>query len=340
MLLVIFGAGASYDSASRLPPPAPGSANPDEYWESRPPLANQLFDDQRTLFRQAMDRFKNCMPLVPLLRRNPSVERELARVREQSENYPPARRELAAIQYYLHFVLFQCQGNWRNLHGGITSYVTLVREIDRWRHELKEEVCFVTFNYDTMLEEAVFQVLGIPLSSLDSYIKHPYYCLIKPHGSVNWGREVDGVDFQRGISQQHLIETIDRIEITDRYRIVNEFPMLWVADCYVFPALAIPVEKKDEFSCPKDHVERLEHLLPSVTRVMTVGWRATEADFLEKLRLMERGPNLMIVSGDEKGADETYANLRGAMRRPSHRVVKNGFTGLIGKLEQLEEFLR
>lgn len=337
MLLVIFGAGASYDSASRLRTPAAGYV--DQNGASRPPLANQLFDDQRTIFRQAMERFKDCMPLVPLLRNCPSVERELARVRQQSENYPPARRELAAIQYYLHYVLFDCQRRWRDLHGGITNYVTLVREIDRWHHQRREEVCFVTFNYDTMLEEAVSQVLRIPLGSLDQYIAHPYYCVIKPHGSINWGREVDGVEFQPGISQQHLIEMIDKIEITDRYRIVNEFPMLKVENCFVFPALAIPVEKKDEFSCPRNHVERLEHLLPSVTKVLMVGWRATEADFLGMLGRMKHNPVLMIVSGDKKGADETYANL-GAIGRPSRRVVENGFTGLIDNLGQLEEFLR
>ena len=286
-----------------------------------------------------MDRFKDCMPLVPLLRMNPSVERELAKVREQSENYPPARRELAAIQYYLHFALFECQRQWRDLHGGITNYVTLVREIDRWRHKLREEVCFVTFNYDTMLDEAISQVLRIQLSSLDEYIANPYYCLIKLHGSVDWGREVDWIPSLPGVNQQHLIEKVDSLAITDRYRIVHSFPMLREGDCLVFPALAIPVENKDEFSCPRTHVDRLERLLPSVTRVLTVGWRATEADFLGMLRVMKRGPKLMIVSGDKRGAEETSANLGRTMGRSSLRMVENGFTGLIGNLGLLEEFL-
>jgi hypothetical protein len=50
----------------------------------------------------------------------------------------------------------------------------------------------VTFNYDTMLEQAISQVLGLALNTIDAYFSHPYYAIIKPHGSINWGREVDG----------------------------------------------------------------------------------------------------------------------------------------------------
>lgn len=51
MLLVIFGAGASYDSVPHIPPPP----NPGDYIHERedvakndrPPLPNQLFEDRR-----------------------------------------------------------------------------------------------------------------------------------------------------------------------------------------------------------------------------------------------------------------------------------------------------
>src|SRR5262245_25692730 len=75
VLLVIFGAGASYDSVPGLPPPpAPypalrpivgGLTRPEIH---RPPLANQLFDD-RPGFVEVMARFPDCIPLVPQLRK-------------------------------------------------------------------------------------------------------------------------------------------------------------------------------------------------------------------------------------------------------------------------------
>jgi hypothetical protein len=337
MLLVICGAGASYDSASRLPPPTPG--NVERHWEERPPLANQLFDDNRTIFREAMDQFKDCKALVPFLRNSASVEKELAKVREQAKTFPLAGRELAAIQYYLHFALWDCQRKWAGLHGGITNYVTLVREIERWRHKFRQEVCFVTFNYDTMLEEAVSEVLRIAMDSLDAYIAHPYYSLIKLHGSVNWGRELDDIPSPRGDVPQSLIDRVATLSFTERYRLVSRYPMAEERGHLVFPALAIPVENKDEFSCPATHVERLRRLLPSVTRIITVGWRATEADFLDMLKLT-KGPDIMIVSGSTEGVDETYANLVRVIGRSSRCSVDKGFSGLIGDLDQMEDFLR
>jgi hypothetical protein len=77
------------------------------------------------------------------------------------------------------------------------------------------------------------------------------------------------------------------------------------------PALSIPVENKDEFSCPPEHVEVLRSCIKNVTKIVTIGWRATERDFLQLLResLPESSPDLMVVSGSAEGADETCDNL-------------------------------
>jgi hypothetical protein len=125
MLLVIFGAGASYDSVSHLPPPGSG----------RPPLGNKLFED-RTIFVNAMKRFPECIPLVPTLRgKGVQVEKELARIKEQTKTYPRAFSELTAIRFYLHYALWECQRDWHRSHNGITNYAALLRELDRWRVE-------------------------------------------------------------------------------------------------------------------------------------------------------------------------------------------------------------
>src|ERR1700730_1073691 len=88
MLLVIFGAGASYDSVLPLPPPSPPTTSQSNYGflssiergpheDSRPPLANQLFDD-RGLFVQVMNEYVACKPLVNLLRGNIQFDRQFA----------------------------------------------------------------------------------------------------------------------------------------------------------------------------------------------------------------------------------------------------------------------
>ncbi len=363
MLLVIFGAGASYDSVPHLPPPVPTTGGQNNWTpinsptvgrheEFRPPLANQLFED-RPIFVEAMQLFGDCRPLVPLLRkRGTAIEQELAKFQEQAKTFPERYRQLAAIRYYLHFALQECQRHWLALHRGITNYVTLLDAIERWRFEFKEQVCFVTFNYDTMLEDAMSQVLRFSFRDLSSYISREDYRLIKLHGSVTWGREVDGIANAHGLTPQSLIDRGADLQISGRYRITSRFLAPLEEDgTVVFPALSIPVENKDEFSCPREHVEMLGATLRQVSKLIAVGWRATEADFLGMLNARLTGltgtPDLMVVSGDSEGAEETKRNLS---RPPAAQFrdfifgdfipIEDGFTGLIERMDRLDAFLR
>ncbi|HZW96121.1 MAG TPA: hypothetical protein VFF64_24465 [Candidatus Eremiobacteraceae bacterium] len=191
MLLIIFGAGASYDSVLHLPPDPRatriGKSVGHEHY--RPPLANQLFDD-RELFVETMGTCPACNPLVNLLRGDVQVEKRLAEFEEQAKTFPTRYKQLAAIRYYLHRMLWRCQLSWANEHRGITNYLTFLDAIDRWRYENGEQVCFVTFNYDTMLEEAMIQLSGWRFTNLNVYTSQPDYKLIKLHGSIDWGLEM------------------------------------------------------------------------------------------------------------------------------------------------------
>jgi hypothetical protein len=133
-----------------------------------------------------MERFKGCQALVPpLLQPGVSIEKKLAEFEEHARTYPPLNRALAAIHFYLHFALWECEDHWHKRHQGIKNFATFLYEIDKWRHARNERVCFVTFNYDTMLEKDIFEVAGI-----DIYTTWENYSLFKLHGSVNWGRVV------------------------------------------------------------------------------------------------------------------------------------------------------
>jgi hypothetical protein len=346
MLLVIFGAGASYDSVPHLPAPsspvrfsARNAVFPYEY--NRPPLANQLFDD-RPDFVTAMTRFRECIALVPLLRKpGIVVERELAKVQEQAVTFPPAHRELAAIRYYIHFALWECQKKWTLDHRGITNYATLLREIERWRFRNKERVCFVTFNYDTMLEQAIEQVLGWSFTDFSQYVSFENYVLVKLHGSIDWGWELDA----KPNNPNEVIASAADLKVTDRYRRVARHPMVFDDGSVGFPALSIPVEKKDQFACPREHVEALATAIPEVKKIITIGWRATELGFLKILKARIGGlrgnPDLMIVSGDKDGANETlnHLGIQIVGSGQKHVIGQSGFTGVINDLGLLEKFL-
>ena len=132
MLMVVFGAGASYDSVPSRPPNKFPRGTLDH---RRPPLANELFDD-RPRFAAAMSKFQNCLPIIPYLHNLPedgSVERVLERFQAEAESYPEGHRQLAAIRYYLHFMMWECERYWKEIAKGITNYKTLLDQVERRR---------------------------------------------------------------------------------------------------------------------------------------------------------------------------------------------------------------
>src|SRR5947208_9452386 len=116
--MVIFGAGASYDSLA-VPPTGDGRVS-----LYRPPLANQLFDWR---FGDDIARFPRCQPVISYLQRpNVNVEAELEKLQTDASGYPEGVRQLAAVRYYLQTMLWGCQDRWRTVTRGVTNYKTLL----------------------------------------------------------------------------------------------------------------------------------------------------------------------------------------------------------------------
>ena len=173
MLLVIFGAGASYDSDSSRPPPPDGtfSVISDMESGSRPPLANDLFEN-RPGFKESLDLYSDCHPIVPCLRDmdgQRSIEQVLEELQleaEEEPRYVDRLIQLAAVRLYLRSMLLKTSERWSGECGGITNYLALLDQIRRWAHR---RVALVTFNYDPLLEHALQKLTGWPLDGLDRY---------------------------------------------------------------------------------------------------------------------------------------------------------------------------
>lgn len=185
MLTVIFGAGASYDSnPSRQPNVVPAV---EAY---RPPLANDLFAD-RVLFADSIASFQKLHPIIPRLRHigGKTVESVLQGLLNEANDDPERHRQLAAVRYYLHTMLWDCEAQWRAEAKGISNYKSL---LDQIRHARKDdEVCLATFNYDTLLEDAL-PGIGLTLQAMSDYVAgHPHFKVVKLHGSINWAHQVE-----------------------------------------------------------------------------------------------------------------------------------------------------
>jgi hypothetical protein len=330
MLMVVIGAGASYDSIpslSRYRGPI----------DARPPLANELFAP-RDKFKSIRQRFPACHAIVPGLENLPpdkTLEQVLEHLQTEAGEYPVRNQQLAAVRYYLHTMLWQCEDDWKTIAKGITNYKALLDQIERWRKP-DEQVCLVTFNYDRLIEDALPEV-GVIIQELSDYTSNDKYKLFKLHGSVDWGRLVDTPIARIGELNawqiaHELIKRVTDLKITDQFQVVKgSYPMGKVANMALFPAIAIPVQSKTHFECPAQHLHVLKTMLPTITKLLMIGWRATENHFLKLLQeCIPHQLRVMTVSGSPDGAKESVANLRKAKLHIDVPIESsNGFTDFI-----------
>jgi hypothetical protein len=347
MLMVIFGAGASYDSAVYAGGP-----------DGRPPLAKELFDE-RGLFIDIAWRYPACRPLVDDLRQsqrpeNPQlIESRLRELRELASADPELRRQLMAIRFYLRDVVAEHTAAWVRPLGGITNYVALLRQIGRWRAANGERVILVTFNYDEMLDHALYGQLGAPREdadeTVDRLVSRNDWKLCKLHGSSNWVRRVHHGgyghdDDPRDIALQldfsgtreairnewtiAIAEHLDEREGTITIGVPGKGdPRGFVS----FPALAVPTEGKATFETPDSHRAAFMAALPGVSHLLIIGWRAAEEHALDDLIDVRTRYRLGIVSGDARGLQETLRNLGpvAAKAHPEKYLFDAGFSAFV-----------
>jgi len=287
MVMVIFGAGASYDSLVDI---SPGAADKD----LRPPLANQLFV-RRGPFEAAVEEYWECRPIIPRLRQlsQDTLEQVLEALRAEGDDDQHRHVQLHAVRYYLRYVVGVCSHLWPKETKGVTNYSNLLDRIRSWCIRSREPVAFVTFNYDTLLEAACSDVFGFAPTNIDSYISRDDFQVFKPHGSINWVRVVaDYVDIPGAANHSQIAHALIRqgkkLALRPGQHLVPSGDPGMLEGHYTYPAIALPVETKNEFEFPESHLKKLRSVIPAVTRILIIGWRGTEEHFL-KLWL-ESGP--------------------------------------------------
>jgi hypothetical protein len=306
MLMVVVGAGASYDSVHPNDH-GPGS----DASKYRPPLAKQLFDP-RASFLAAVSTYPACRPLIGSLRDRVGAGRDVEALLEelvlraqQGDRQLP--RQLMGVRFYLRQIIEDCGRMWFDGAAGVTNHHLLLNSIERWRAANAERVILVTFNYDLMLEDAFSDTLGISFRELDDYIAREDYQLFKLHGSVNWGREVGHLsEFDGGVGA--VIDRAADVVESDVFRI-NSGSFVF-EEAQLVPALAVPTETKSTFQCPTEHVAAIEAALPMIDRVLVVGWRGGEHDFLRMWRdRVDPDVEGLVVSGDQAGAEDSARRM-------------------------------
>lgn len=328
--MVICGAGASSDSAGF----DPGGFV--RNWQ--PPMGAELFAN-REYYGPHIDRYQEVRSLVHRYRavaNSVALESDLETLSDASNGRELLRKQLMALRYYLQRVITESTREWSNRIHGVTNYVRLVDEIDRlWTDVRDETVCYVTFNYDTMLDGALGHI-GIRVwEGLDNYIQQKNYLLIKPHGSVNWFHPVIGLNRNNHPYYRQIIDGIDQVKIDPMFVMKTEHEN--IDELEAVPALSIPVAKKTQFEMPPNHLDAVKAIIPQVTHLLVIGWRGNEEHFRALLDGLDRKRLIsLVVSRDSSSAIQIAKTLLLHEEKPA--ISDGGFTALLRGVE-LTEFL-
>jgi SIR2-like protein len=336
VLLVIVGAGASFDSVPSRPIGASG--NIEKY---RLPLADQLFES-REMFQAVQRDIPQVMQVSGslLLRTSgESVEDVLQRYASQIPNYPVRETQLAAVRFYIQGIISQCEAWWYRADNQVaTNLMTLIDQIELARGH-RDRPVFVTFNYDRLIENAL-ENRGRTFGGMPDYIRSDSIPVIKLHGSVDWARRIERLDISRfgGSPWQIAVQISNEIHNLPKPGIIERYsatlPSSHIDQHIAIPAIAIPLKDKSDFECPDDHKDLLRSIIPKVTTMLTIGWRGAEQHFLGLLRESGLGRvNGICVAGGPGQAEETVANLSRFAIKGSITPYNEGFTTFVAKRE-------
>lgn len=321
MLLIIVGAGASFDSIPSLDPKSHKS-------ERRLPLAKDLFRNSAH-FQNEIKKWPQMRPIVPYLRapRTGSIEEEFDRIAAESDWDRKVSNQLTAVRYYLRSVISRCETMWMaEGRDGVTNYLTL---FDLVRKHYPVDYSIVTFNYDTMIETSLGE-MGRKFVRIEDYMSGRSGSLFKLHGSTNWGRKVSSIQSNSAPAEDFFkMEEIEQ----DRWIIDNSLGVK-LTDNYVvhgtagkgdilFPAIAIPLKMKRTFECPANHVGELKAHLSNVTKVVIIGWRASEGHFVDLLFEHLKFVDMLMVCGSQEATEE----VKGVFNKFSDTVVFSDYVG-------------
>lgn len=338
MLVVILGAGASWDSVDLgLNPQAESRLS------HRPPLARELFDPNRPNFNNAVEHIPQIIPVLNKLRRAARDEQALEDVLERLETeandeYDVRHRHLLAVRVYLQWILRECGDAWRQAAQGNTHYDELVDEVERWRRRTGGRVTYVPFNYDTLLEQALALAYDWTPTSLDSYIERDDFWVLKLHGSVSWSRLVSIPGIPPTNYVRHLWERAGRYELGG-FLLGSNGVGNYDNKAGLVPAIAVPIANKQAFECPDEHVLALRSAVSQATKVISVGWRGVERHFLDLWKDRNGELDWCVVAGSRAGAAETANNLHvGGLEARRIHLGTGGFGDFLGSGE-LRRFL-
>lgn len=362
MLLVIFGAGASWDCDWRT------VANPQHDDGLRLPMTRKLFSLTNPAFSAAFNEYDRAQTLIAdlqaaMTRDNFQLEIELEHFMEQAPESVDTMKGLLALQFAFQQGFLRASDTYHRSMAQRTNYTALVSRLESARTRTNEDVVFLTFNYDDLLEKALETGPG-SFNNFRDYTQSRFP-IFKVHGSVRWCRLSKGTypktEEPESMLNMEIIEEVP--EPSNDYRhTIRTHEQGRVS----LPALAIPTRSKTDFVMPIEHTRALGELVPKFDKVLVIGWAGNDEHFSGFLKAHGFHPKrLLVVSDTFDSAELTRSALVEAAAGPlehsdtlpkpnpdalpvdapptdearDEAILKVGFTGFIRDPHQLDDLI-
>lgn len=321
--LIIFGAGASFDSLKTL---RHVGADRNELDTWCPPLTRDIFDVSR--FSKIIEKYEDIKPLastiINIAEEDSTFDFETYLTEQETQFPNKCYPQIIALRYYLAELLSKVSFHF-------------YRHTNNHRHLLDQiekrvgKAIVVNFNYDTLFEKNIRNIANS--REIDSYITGDIK-VIKIHGAHNWLFNPQS-DFTKSSAYDYFVssgQTLHReynqkdkvhpVTIKDfdypnedfnleRYREHKENGYPGGTWLYYLPAVAIPIASKADFVCPSSHIKALTDALTDIDRILVIGWRAQDEHLLKLLKdHLKPKIKLTIVSSSEANAQKFSQNFK------------------------------
>jgi len=363
--MIIFGAGASsfctFDKGKeRL-----------EKDDFRPPLGNELFDER-------FDKYCKQYPGVDLSLAayeaagndiEAFIEDDWKQIRERRRD--ELLKQHLNVQHYMHHLMYDISNHIVANYNRYSLFSLLSRKLNNY-YSIRptEKIAFVSFNYDTILDNYLEQMFSHSFSTMEDYVDYEQnFVLYKPHGSANWGWKYNAN--YRHLTQQKpfgkyiydmnssldnlFFEALGTVNINlaedswgpekaissnglgkltinkDRIQMIKN------EEKDFYPALLIPHKDKDEFLMPYFHQNSLSYISPDIEELFLIGWKGAEDVFNRFMnKHLNKLKRIVIVSPNEEETGAITKTLKEYHQyaKAEIEIVKDFETFVVDKFDK------
>lgn len=337
-LTVVVGAGASTGSVQ----PGATSQRP-----IIPPITKDLFSPR---FESWLTKFRDVQTAMGAISSEVEdgksledyIKGKMGTITQYNSLDPRRKRQLHQLPLYL-----------QDLFSAISKQLESANHYHRFVNDLFDadlKLTFISLNYDLLLDNAIERAKNNKFTGFGNYTdKKNEWVLIKPHGSVNWFRQI--INFNQSGNNFESWKAIAR-NINLLKDLSSDFVFLDLDKQFkegfkgfvpYYPALALPNTEYKPIYPLEEHELLLKRRLEECENFLIIGFSAYDQDILNILKTHVKKVNKLLIVGKD-GTHDIYKRLSEVVPKfstatPKEVIYDLGFEGLIKNSKVIDNFL-